>query len=75
VKNNPVKFTDPTGLIAKTLSGGHFTTITAAAPAAPKLDAPPISMPKAAVEMLLLSHGIFLRELLSPFKLKIWLEC
>jgi RHS repeat-associated protein len=46
VKNNPVNFTDPTGPIAS-LSGGNFTTNTAAAPVtAPKLDAPAISMPK-----------------------------
>ncbi len=48
VKNNPVNFTDPTGLIAA-LSGGDFKTNVAAAPAvAPKLNAPAISMPTTA---------------------------
>jgi len=45
VGNNPVNFTDPTGLIAS-LSGGNFTTNTAAAPAtAPKLDGVAFTMP------------------------------
>ncbi|MGA7812441.1 RHS repeat-associated core domain-containing protein, partial [Caballeronia sp.] len=48
VKNNPVNFTDPTGLLAA-LSGGDFTTNVAAAPAAvPKLVAPTFSMPATA---------------------------
>ena len=46
VKNNTVNFTGPTGLIAA--SGGTFTSNTAAAPTAPKLDAPAFSMPAAA---------------------------
>jgi RHS repeat-associated protein len=47
VKNNPVNFTDPTGLIAS-LSGGNFTTNTAAPATAPKLNAPAIGMPATA---------------------------
>jgi uncharacterized protein RhaS with RHS repeats len=46
VKNNPVNFTDPTGLIAS-LSGGNFTTNTAAA-TAPKLDSVAFTMPATA---------------------------
>jgi hypothetical protein len=46
----PVNFTDPTTLIAKTLSGGNFATNVAAAPVtAPKLDSVAFSMPAAAV--------------------------
>jgi len=45
VKNNPVNFTDPTGLIAaKTQTGSNFNTNIAAAPAT-NLNAPAISMP------------------------------
>jgi RHS repeat-associated protein len=50
VKNNPVNFTDPTGLIASL--SGNFASTTAAAPAAPavapKLVAPAISTPTTA---------------------------
>ncbi|MGA7813495.1 RHS repeat-associated core domain-containing protein [Caballeronia sp.] len=49
VKNNPVNFTDPTGLLAKTQTGSNFNTNIAAAPAtAPKLDAPTFTMPATA---------------------------
>ena len=44
VKNNPVNFTDPTGLLAKTQTGNNFNTNVAAAPAV-NLNAPAISMP------------------------------
>jgi RHS repeat-associated protein len=44
VKNNPVNFTDPTGLLAKTQTGSNFNTNVAAAPAT-NLNAPAISMP------------------------------
>jgi len=46
VKNNPVNFTDPTGLIASL--SGNFASTTAAPAVAPKLDAPAFSMPTAA---------------------------
>ncbi|QIE27544.1 hypothetical protein SBC1_56550 (plasmid) [Caballeronia sp. SBC1] len=48
VKNNPVNFTDPTGLLAKTQTGSNFNTnVAAASGTAPKLDGVAFTMPAA----------------------------
>jgi RHS repeat-associated protein len=59
VKNNPVNFTDPTGLLAKTQTGSNFTINTAAAPAtAPKLDGVVFTMPKSEMGIAIQVAGV-----------------